>query len=214
MPKLTKFIAILLTISSFVLALYIGSSMSMWQHSDNKNLDSPYFTDNLNTPDNISKNTHTKLFKLQFSGASGNDLTAQYHTSRNSCRILKGFRQLFCTAKSRWKVHACEKTVLALCICFCYNDLVNYLTWSDSAFAAQLWIFSAIGLSARLWLIQMKKPAAGTNALPLAFYAEGYAQILFCPKLRAAAQAFLTGEPCSHSASRCSAGMRYSGLTW
>lgn len=31
---------------------------------------------------------------------------------------------------------------------------------------------------------------------------------------RAAVQAFLTGEPCSHSASRCSAGMRYSGLTW
>ena len=25
--------------------------------------------DNLNTPDNMSKNTHTKLFKLQFSGA-------------------------------------------------------------------------------------------------------------------------------------------------
>ena len=31
--------------------------------------------DNLNTPDNMSKNTHTKLFKLQFSGASGNDFT-------------------------------------------------------------------------------------------------------------------------------------------
>ena len=45
----------------------------MRQHSDNKNLDSPYFTDNLNTPDNMSKNTHTKLFKLQFSGASGNN---------------------------------------------------------------------------------------------------------------------------------------------
>ena len=29
--------------------------------------------DNLNTPDNMSKNTHTKLFKLWFSGASGND---------------------------------------------------------------------------------------------------------------------------------------------
>ena len=43
------------------------------KHSDNKNLDSPYFKDNLNTPDNMSKNTHTKLFKLQFSGASGND---------------------------------------------------------------------------------------------------------------------------------------------
>ena len=28
--------------------------------------------DNLNTPDNMSKNTHTKLFKSQFSGASGN----------------------------------------------------------------------------------------------------------------------------------------------
>ena len=28
--------------------------------------------DNLNTPDNMSKNAHTKLFKSQFSGASGN----------------------------------------------------------------------------------------------------------------------------------------------
>ena len=28
--------------------------------------------DNLNTLDNVSKNTHTKLFKSQFSGASGN----------------------------------------------------------------------------------------------------------------------------------------------
>ncbi|MBE6729314.1 MAG: hypothetical protein E7568_03670 [Ruminococcaceae bacterium] len=31
--------------------------------------------DNLNTLDNVSKNTHTKLFKLQFSGASGNNPT-------------------------------------------------------------------------------------------------------------------------------------------
>ena len=29
--------------------------------------------DNLSTPNNMSKNTHTKLFKLQFSGASGNN---------------------------------------------------------------------------------------------------------------------------------------------
>ena len=29
--------------------------------------------DNLNTPDNMSKNTQTKLFKSWFSGASGND---------------------------------------------------------------------------------------------------------------------------------------------
>ena len=29
--------------------------------------------DNLNTPDNMSKNAHTKLFKSQFSGASGNN---------------------------------------------------------------------------------------------------------------------------------------------
>lgn len=28
--------------------------------------------DNLSTPDNMSKNTHTKLFKLQLSGANGN----------------------------------------------------------------------------------------------------------------------------------------------
>ena len=50
-------------------------SLLAWQHDDNKNLDSPYFADNLNTPDNVCKNTHTKLFKLQFSGASGNDFT-------------------------------------------------------------------------------------------------------------------------------------------
>ena len=48
-------------------------SLLAWQHDDNKNLDSPYFADNLNTPDNVCKNTHTKLFKLPFSGASGND---------------------------------------------------------------------------------------------------------------------------------------------
>ena len=53
--------------------IFCYNSNSRWQHSDNKNLDSPYFTDNLNTPDNMSKNTHTKLFKLQFSGASGNN---------------------------------------------------------------------------------------------------------------------------------------------
>ena len=47
-------------------------SLLAWQHDDNKNLDSPYFMDNLSTPNNMSKNTHTKLFKLQFSGASGN----------------------------------------------------------------------------------------------------------------------------------------------
>ena len=48
-------------------------SLLVWQHDDDKNLDSPYFADNLNTPDNVCKNTHTKLFKLQFSGASGNN---------------------------------------------------------------------------------------------------------------------------------------------
>lgn len=35
--------------------------------------------------------------------ASGNDLTAQYHASRNSCRILKGFRQLFLHRKKPLK---------------------------------------------------------------------------------------------------------------
>ena len=54
--------------------IFCYNSNSHWQHSDNKNLGSPYFTDNLNTPDNMSKNTHTKLFKSQFSGASGNNL--------------------------------------------------------------------------------------------------------------------------------------------
>ena len=45
--------------------------------SDNKNFDSPYFTDNLNTPDNMSKNTHTKLFELQFSGANWNNIICE-----------------------------------------------------------------------------------------------------------------------------------------
>ena len=49
-------------------------SLSAWQPTlRQQNLDSPYFTDNLNTPYNMSKNIHTKLFKLQFSGASGNE---------------------------------------------------------------------------------------------------------------------------------------------
>ena len=52
-------------------------SLLAWQHDDNKNLDSPYFADNLNTPDNVCKNTHTKLFKSQFSRASGNDFHAR-----------------------------------------------------------------------------------------------------------------------------------------
>lgn len=34
--------------------------------------------DNLNTLDNVSKNTHTKLFKSQFSGASDNKVWWDY----------------------------------------------------------------------------------------------------------------------------------------
>ena len=41
--------------------------------TDNKNLDSPFFMDNLSAPDNMSKNTHTELFKLHFSGVSLNN---------------------------------------------------------------------------------------------------------------------------------------------
>ena len=54
----------------FLLQNLLKKRQLAWQHDDNKNLDSPYFADNLNTPDNVYKNTHTKLFKLQFSGAS------------------------------------------------------------------------------------------------------------------------------------------------
>ena len=39
----------------------------------------------------------------------------------------------------------------------------------------------------------MKKPAAGTNALPLAFCAEGYAQILFCPNAKSGCAGVLDG---------------------
>ena len=54
------------------------------QHDGNGKSNSPYFTDNLNTPDNMSRNTHTKLFKLRFSGASGN----------NRMLILSGLKSL------------------------------------------------------------------------------------------------------------------------
>lgn len=63
------------------------------QHDDNKNLYSPYFADNLNTPDNVCKNTHTKLFKSQFSGASGNN-TAQTNTTEN-IYVFGGVSALF-----------------------------------------------------------------------------------------------------------------------
>ena len=46
--------------------------------------------DNLSTPNNMSKNTHTKLFKLQFSGASGND--TEWLTSARKPLQIKGFR--------------------------------------------------------------------------------------------------------------------------
>lgn len=52
--------------------------------NDNKDLDSPYFMDNLNTLDNVSKNTHTKLFKLQFAGASGSDFRIMRHNEISS----------------------------------------------------------------------------------------------------------------------------------
>ena len=45
--------------------------------------------DNLNTPDNMNKNTHTKLFKSQFSGASGNNDPIP------GIPYLLGFRGLF-----------------------------------------------------------------------------------------------------------------------
>ena len=53
--------------------------------------------DNLNTPDNMSKNTHTKLFKLQFSGASGNN--TKWLTNARKPLETKGFRAFYVLAK-------------------------------------------------------------------------------------------------------------------
>ena len=74
-------------------------SLLAWQHDDNKNLDSPYFADNLNTPDNVCKNTHTKLFKLQFSGASGNERNCVIKPNNNRGR---GFSSVVFNAQMRW----------------------------------------------------------------------------------------------------------------
>lgn len=43
------------------------------QRSDNKNLGSPSFMDNLSHTNNVCQNTHTKTVKLKLSGASGNN---------------------------------------------------------------------------------------------------------------------------------------------
>ena len=39
--------------------------------------------DNLTTLDNVSKNTHTQLFKSQFSGASGNKSSSAAGSRKN-----------------------------------------------------------------------------------------------------------------------------------
>ena len=49
--------------------------------------------DNLNTLDNMSKNTHTKLFKLHFSGASGNKM----NNARKPCVATVFGHFLFCS---------------------------------------------------------------------------------------------------------------------
>ncbi len=57
--------------------------------------------DNLNTPDNMSKNTHTKLFKLQFSGASGNNTkVTQYIYSSRQCFSLSAIIFIIITTSS------------------------------------------------------------------------------------------------------------------
>ncbi len=62
--------------------------------------------DNLNTLDNVSKNTHTKLFKLQFSGASGNNI--YWLTSARKPLETKGFRAFIQFRKTLLQ-HFCNK---------------------------------------------------------------------------------------------------------
>ena len=88
-------------------------SLLAWQHDDNKNLDSPYFADNLNTPDNMSKNTHTKLFKLQFSGASGNKLQTAGRLS-SLCR-LKFYMVIYCRIRIRLLIAIQVGNIFVLC---------------------------------------------------------------------------------------------------
>ena len=64
--------------------------------------------DNLNTPDNMSKNTHTKLFKLQFSGASGNN--TEWLTSARKPLETKGFRAFYVLMKMLLQ-HFCNAQV-------------------------------------------------------------------------------------------------------
>lgn len=44
----------------------------LWQHDGNEKSNSPYFMDNTDNINPTSENTKAKLFKLCFSGASGN----------------------------------------------------------------------------------------------------------------------------------------------
>ena len=139
-----------------------------------------------------NQTVYTKKFRVCFHLASGNDLTAQYHTSRNSCRILKGFRQLFLHRKKPLKVHACEKTVLALCICFCYTDLVNFLTGRIALLQRS---FEFCGNRFACAFYDTNAKTSGWNECLAAGYLRRRicAKSLFLQRPRAAAQTFLAG---------------------
>ena len=115
--------------------IFCYNSNSRWQHSDNKNLDSPYFTDNLNTPDNMSKNTHTKLFKLQFSGASGNNCILTFSGLKSldfsplfslPCSIL------ISNDNDLISIFRCRKVpVLEILQAVLHWSLVRYVIWNN-----------------------------------------------------------------------------------
>ena len=44
-----------------------------WQHIGNKKSDSSYPMENTDNQNNLCQNTHTKLFKSNYAGASGSD---------------------------------------------------------------------------------------------------------------------------------------------
>ena len=51
-----------------------GSEES-WQHIGNKKSDSPYPMENTDNQNTLCQIAHTKLFKLSFAGASGNEVS-------------------------------------------------------------------------------------------------------------------------------------------
>ena len=77
--------------------------------------------DNLNTPDNMSKNTHTKLFKSQFSGASGNNI--YWLASARKSLETKSFQVLYACIKLNG-LEAVAFKPLFFCVDYLITDLI------------------------------------------------------------------------------------------